>query len=233
MAHPYALPQLDPWRVLIAVSEPLLAALYLKTVNSVTGMRRVGVAHRGEDALAFVQRNPCDLVILDLQIAGMNGHQLLQTLRSQRLNVDVIVLANKRDPLTVRTMTHFGVIDYLLLPVTSDRLRQSLGLFKERATALEDEFLSQEAIDRACTFGVLSERQLPDGLTRDRVVLAREVLESESLPLSSVDIGQRMGVSRVTARRYLEYLVTRDLASVEFDREGPGRPRKLYRSATI
>jgi response regulator of citrate/malate metabolism len=39
-------------------------------------------------------------------------------------------------------------------------------------------------------------------------------------------------MARVTVRRYLEYLVTTEQASVETLASGPGRPRKLYRAAS-
>ena len=57
----------------------------------------------------------------------------------------------------------------------------------------------------------------------------RSTLERSEQPLSADEVGQRIGVARVTARRYLEYLEVIGAAAVERECNGPGRPRNRYR----
>jgi len=204
-----------PWQVLIVEDDPVIASVYRRTVNSIDRLEVAGVCSRGEDALALLRRQPCDLVLLDLKLAGMSGLALLQQLRSAGHPIEVVALTACREANMVRAIIQRGAIDYLVKPFPVERLRQSLGRFLYRAAALRREQLDQDAVDQVCAAGRVSKRWLPKGLTQEGVS----------------DIARTTGLARVTARRYLEYLVATDHASVEAVPCGPGRPRKLYQVA--
>jgi two-component system response regulator DctR len=217
------------WRVLIVEDDPVVASVYERTVASMNRLEVVGTVTSGEDARAILQRRPCDLMLLDLRLAGMSGVTLLQELRSKGNPVEVIALTATRNSKAVRSVIQRGAIDYLVKPFTIERLRQALALFLTRASALsEDRQLDQEAVDRICASGRLPKRWLPKGLTEAGLSSVREVLEAASDAMSSSEIADETGMARVTARRYLEYLVATDQAWVNALPDGPGRPRKLY-----
>ena len=167
-------------------------------------------------------------MLLDLKLAGMNGLRLLQQLRSERHETEVICLTAVRSSTAVRAVMQCGAIDYLVKPFTVERLHQSLVLFVERATALRRGQLDQNAIDRACASGRVLKRRLPKGLTEDRVGVVLGILGAIRDPACAAEVAEKAGLSRVTARRYLEYLVTIHRASVQMSPVGSGRPRKLY-----
>jgi two-component system response regulator DctR len=217
-----------PWRVLIVEDDSVVASVYKRAIAGVARFEVVGVVARGEDVLAFLRRQPCDLLLLDLQLSGMNGVTLLQTLRSAGNPIEVIALTANRNADIVRTVIQRGAIDYLVKPFTIDRLRQALGLFLNRVSALGGDQLDQEAVDRICASGRVSKRWLPKGLTAEALIRVRDVLEDHGEPLSSSEVAASTGLARVTARRYLEYLVTTDEATCDSYPMGPGRPRKLY-----
>lgn len=215
------------WQVLIVEDDEQIASVYRRTVSEYDSFEVAGIVTRGEDALRFLRHRACDLILLDLKLDGMNGLNLLQQIRADGREVEVIVLTATRASAAVRTVIQRGAIDYLVKPFTIERLRQSLGLFINRATALRREQLDQAAIDRACASGRVLRRWLPKGLTDNGVALVLGVLDGGGA-MSATDVGDVAGLSRVTARRYLEYLVTTHRASVYAMPVGPGRPRKLY-----
>jgi len=217
------------WQVLIVEDDPRIATDYRKTVSAVSRLEVAGVVTSGEQALDFMRRHPCDLLLLDLHLAGMDGVTLLQHLRSSGNPVEVIALTATRSTKVVRTMVQRGAIEYLVKPFTVERLRQSLGLFLNRAAAMHSEELDQDAVDRVCAAGRVPRRWLPKGLTEDGVMRVRRALQDQPSSCSSTEVAEQAGLARVTARRYLEYLVATDQASVEALPCGPGRPRKLYR----
>jgi response regulator of citrate/malate metabolism len=219
------------WQVLIVEDDPVIASIYQRTIAGVARLEVAGTVRRGEDALAFLGRRRCDLLLLDLALAGMNGLPLLQQLRNMGHPVEVIAVTANRRSATVRAVIQRGAIDYLVKPFSVERLRQALGLFLHRATALRGDQLDQEAVDQVCASGRVSKRWLPKGLTQDGVTRVRDALEGRPSGVSSSDIAASTGLARVTARRYLEYLVATDQASVEAFPTGPGRPRKLYQTA--
>lgn len=216
-----------PWQVLIVEDDERIASIYRRTVTEFDFFEVAGVVTRGEDALSFLRRRSCDLILLDLKLAGMNGLKVLQQVRADGREVEVIALTATRTSAAVRTVIQRGAIDYLVKPFTIERLRQSLGLFINRATALRREQLDQTAIDRACASGRVLRRWLPKGLTDEGVARVLRVLDGGGA-VSAADVAAVTGLSRVTARRYLEYLVTIHRVSVHASAVGPGRPRKFY-----
>jgi response regulator of citrate/malate metabolism len=217
-----------PWQVLIVEDDPVIASVYRRTVMSMPMLEVAGVFSRGEDALALLRRQHGDLVLLDLKLAGMSGLALLQQLRNSGHPIEVIALTACRDAAMVRAIIQRGAIDYLVKPFPVERLRQSLGRFLYRAAALHREQLDQDAVDQVCAAGRVSKRWLPKGLTQEGVARVRQALDAQTAAVSSSEIAGTTGLARVTARRYLEYLVATEHASVEAVPSGPGRPRKLY-----
>lgn len=219
------------WQVLIVEDDPTIATIYKRTIAGMSCLEVAGTVTRGEDALQFLRHRHCDLMLLDLKLAGMNGIRLLHQLRGEGHGVEVIALTATRTSAAVRAVIQRGAIDYLVKPFTVERLRQSLGLFLNRANALRDEQLDQEAVDRVCASGRIPRRWLPKGLTQEGVARVHRVLDAQTRAVCSAEVAASAGLARVTARRYLEYLVTIDQASVQAAPDGPGRPRKLYSPA--
>ena len=216
-------------QVLIVEDDPVIAYVYRRTIAGMSRLEVAGTVTRGEDALAFLHRRPCDLMLLDLKLTGMSGVSLLQRLRSDGHPIEVIALTACHSSAAVRAMIQRGAVDYIVKPFTIDRLRQAIGRYLNRVAALNGEQLDQDAVDRACSAGRGPKRWLPKGLTEEGVQRVCEALVGDDSASSSADIAEGTGLSRVTARRYLEYLVSTDQASVEAVPCGPGRPRKLYR----
>jgi two-component system response regulator DctR len=216
-------------QVLIVEDDPIIASVYKRTVSDISRLEVAGTVARGEDALAFLKRHPCDLMLLDLKLAGMSGLTLLQRLRGAGYPIEVICLTASCSSSAVRALVQRGAVDYLVKPFTVERLRQSLGRYLYRVAAFRESQLDQEAVDRVCAAGRSPKRWLPKGLTEAGVSRVCDALDERGGASSSTEIANAAGLARVTARRYLEYLVATGLASVEAVPAGPGRPRKLYR----
>ena len=114
-------------------------------------------------------------------------------------------------------------------PFAPERLRQSLAAFAQRARALRRPQLAQDEVDLVQASGAARIQRLPKGLKRATLVAVQGTLEKSEEPLSAEEVGRRIGVARVTARRYLEYLDVIGAAKVERECNGPGRPRNRYR----
>lgn len=124
-----------------------------------------------------------------------------------------------------------GAVDYLVKPFDQERLRKSLGLFQRRMGSLAGAQLAQQEVDRICSDGPNAFRWLPRDLSGSRLDEIRSILSRTERPATADAVAAEAGVARVTARRYLEYLVTIGQARMEPVVGGPGRPRKTY-SAT-
>jgi two-component system response regulator DctR len=217
------------WRVLIVEDDPDVAALHRCLVDGMPGFETVEVTAEGEAAFDAARRLEPDLAIVDLAVPGTDGLAFLQRIRGEGLSVDAIVVTASRDAPTVREITRLGVIDYLVKPFAPVRLQQSLDAFAQRQRVLRRSQLVQEDVDIVQASGATRLRRLPKGLKRSTLTRVRTVLTGTARALTADEVGREIGVARVTARRYLEYLEVIGAAEIERECRGPGRPRNRYR----
>lgn len=216
------------WTVLIVEDDPYVASLHSRLVDASPRFRAVGTASNAEEARTAVAQLKPDLAIVDLTMPGGNGLEFLRSLRQEGHATEVIVVTAVRDARIVREVMHLGVVDYLVKPFAPERLQQSLAAFSARLRTLRRPQLTQDEVDRVQASGAPRMQRLPKGLKRSTLVAVRRALDASNQPLSAIEVGEIVGVARVTARRYLEYLEV--IGSVEVEREykGPGRPRNRY-----
>jgi response regulator of citrate/malate metabolism len=101
----------------------------------------------------------------------------------------------------------------------------------ETLGVLTDGEADQAAIDQA--FGTAPHRttttQLPKGLSSETADLVLAAM-TERTEISSSEAGDLVGLSRVTARRYLEHFVETGQAEVRLQYGAAGRPQRRYRA---
>ncbi|GAA3044285.1 response regulator of citrate/malate metabolism [Streptomyces olivoverticillatus] len=220
----------DTIRVLVIEDDPVAAAAHALYVGRVPGFAVAGVVHSRADASHFLKRTPVDLLLLDLYLPDGHGLQLVRSLRSAGHGADVIAVTSARDLAVVREGVSLGVVQYVLKPFTFSTLRDRLARYAQfRAAA--GEASGQEEVDRALS--VLRAPQpvaLPKGLTQSTLqTITRALREAGPEGVSSGAAASALGISRITARRYLEYLVDSGRADRAPQYGQIGRPELRYR----
>jgi response regulator of citrate/malate metabolism len=216
------------WRVLVVEDDPIVARVHHHVVNGARGFEVVAIARSGNQALEMIENLRPDLVLLDLGLPGVGGIELLRQIRGARLPTEVIAVTAASSVEMIRAALHLGVVDYLVKPFDPERLRSSLSQFLRRMAVLNGQQLEQGGVDALRSTAAPKARWLPKELQPERLEAIRGMLSASDGSLSAEDIGDAVGVARVTARRYLEYMVSvgqADCASLPF---GRGRPRKVY-----
>lgn len=222
---------MDDWRVLVVEDDAVVARLHCRFIARVPGFTPIGVAATAAQAERMVATLHPDLMLLDLGLPGASGVSLLRTLRGRGDATEVIAVTAATTTRTVHATVQLGVVDYVVKPFDQERLRKALGLFRRRMAMMATTTLAQEEVDRIYSDGPNAHRWLPRDLAPDRLADVRRLLEASDAPQSAVDVAAGVGIARVTARRYLEYLVTIGQAQLDMRSDGPGRPRKLYAPA--
>lgn len=219
------------WRVLIVEDDRHVAMVHARMVAQMPMFEVVGTAETAEQTLAMLPRHRPHLLLLDLTLPGLDGLSLVRTLRGRSHPVEVIAVTAARNAEVVRAMVHLGVVDYLVKPFSPERMRQALSFFLRRMAAFEPGALDQGRIDALCASGRQPGRWLPKGLVVEKLEEVRRHVDAAAEGLSADQVGRALGMARVTARRYLEYLLTNEHVVLELISNGPGRPRRLYRRA--
>jgi len=219
-------------RVLVVDDDFMVARIHRGFVDRVDGFEVVGTAQTGEEALALVASLQPDLVLLDLYLPDAFGLDVVTRLRAAGETCDVLVITAAKEADAVRGAVRQGVVGYLLKPFTFTDLEQRLRTYAaERARDLGDE-LTQEQIDAA--FGSQPVRRaavalLPKGLSTETAEAVETALREAAETLSATECAEAVGISRVSARRYLEHFVASGRADVTLRYGSTGRPERRYR----
>jgi two-component system CitB family response regulator len=219
-------------RTLVVDDDFMSASIHSSYVDRLQDFEAVGEARTGAEALELVRRLRPDLVLLDIYLPDMSGLEVIRRLRQDpQTAVDVIAVTAAKDVKTLRSAMQGGVVHYIVKPFLFDTFRERL----ERYAALKHRLerigeASQVDIDHL--FSLLRAQGrggLPKGISAPTLSLVVEALRDAEGEVAAADVAERAGISRGTARRYLEYLAS--LGSVELTlRYGAaGRPEHLYR----
>jgi response regulator of citrate/malate metabolism len=233
-------------RVLVVDDDFMVARIHARFVERTPGFEVVGTAHNGADALAAVATLAPDLLLLDVHLPDLSGLDVLDRLRRDGHRVAVVMVTAERGAEAVRAALHGGAMQYLVKPFDYDdlaeRLRRVAGAMARLAGGSDQADGADgdgHAVDQATideVFGAAPGRPgrpapkpaLPKGLSPETADLvlsaARDVGE-----ISATEAGAAVGLSRVTARRYLEHFADVGLLEVRLKYGATGRPERRYR----
>ncbi|MFD0317370.1 response regulator [Streptomyces flavalbus] len=218
-----------PIRVLVVEDDPVAADAHLLYVGRVPGFVAVGKAHTGAEARRALERTPVDLLLLDLHLPDVHGLQLARTLRAAGYHADVIAVTSARDLAVVREGVSLGVVQYVLKPFTFATLRDRLVRYA-RFRAAAGEASGQAEVDRAlATLRAPGPVALPKGLSGPTLERVTGALRDRPEGLTASALAEDVGISRITARRYLEHLVDAGRADRSPQYGQVGRPELVYR----
>lgn len=218
-------------RTLVVDDDPMAASIHRSYVERVPGFEVVGEAHTGRDALAQAHSLRPDLLLLDIYLPDMSGLDVLRQLREDGLQVDVVAITAAKDSDTLRTAIHGGVVHYLVKPFFFETLRERLEGYAAHRQRLER--LSQpEQADIDHVFSLLrthGRHALPKGISAPTLAKVAEAVRAAEGETSAGEVADEAGISRGTARRYLEYLAATGAVALTLRYGSAGRPEHLYR----
>ena len=218
-------------RTLVVEDDALVAEVHASYVERVPGFVVAGVAHRATEALELLGSRPVDLVLLDFHLPDVKGLDMLRVLRARSaVPVDVIAITAARDPETIRQAIAHGVSQYLVKPFAFATFQDKLERYA-RYRAQVDDAREPDQAEVDALIGTLrgpTARTLPKGLNATTLEHVRDAVRRAEEPLTASDVAGRCGLSRVTARRYLEHLVVEGTVTLSMRYGGTGRPEHLY-----
>ena len=218
-------------RVLVVEDDLVAAEAHRQYVQRVPGFTVVGVVHSGGEALRSLKELAVDLLLLDLYLPDVHGLDLCREVRAAGHAVDVIAVTSARDLAVVRTAVSVGVVQYLLKPFTFAAMRDKLQRYNQFLTGADrtDQAVGQAEVDSLlATLRGAEKTVLPKGMSRPTLDAVATALRSATDGLSAGAASDGIGVSRVTARRYLEYLADNGMAVRRLQYGQVGRPELRY-----
>ena len=214
--------------VLVVDDDFRVARIHSAFVDRVEGFQTIGVAHNGAEALVAAQSLTPELILLDLYLPDIFGLDLISRLRVAGCDSDIIVISAANESLTVERAVKLGVASYLLKPFTLDDLAGRLSEYQSQHGRARRRTLGDQAdVDRI--FGRTDQAApFPKGMSPETAELILAILTEQAHELSAQECAEAIGVSRVSARRYLEHFVRQGRVRVSLRYGNRGRPERRY-----
>lgn len=223
--------------VLIIEDDLRIAEIQRRFIEQIAGFQTVGIAANYLEAKNFIDILQPDLLLLDVYFPDMNGIDLLKETKQQNKQMDVIMITATKEIHKVQEAISIGVFDYIIKPVVFERFKQSLLRFKDYHTKLielsnDNIHVTQLEVDKLLRKemdGAGNDKSfLPKGIDPLTLEKVMDVLGKVQRGLTAEFVAKEIGVSRTTARRYLEHLISDEKINADLAYGTVGRPERVY-----
>lgn len=220
--------------VLLIEDDPMVQEVNRQFVERVEGFTVTGIAANGREGLELLKKLKPDLVIMDIFMPLLDGIETLHEIRSGAYPVDVIIISAAKDMSTIQETLRNGAVDYIIKPFKFERMKQALEKYKVfRSNFKEQRTITQSELDQIIVGRQLSTQidqdNLPKGLNALTLKQVIYFLMEQQASLSADEVADQVGIARVTARRYLEFLEKTGKLTRDVQYGGIGRPINRYR----
>lgn len=223
------------YRVIIVEDDPMVGAINRQYVDMNPRFKTAGVFKNGKDGLSYVKRYPVDLVILDYYMPVMDGMEFIRQIEALEPRPEVIMVTAANETETVKKLLGAGVVDYLVKPFEYARFEQALDAFARRQEliAASGKSMGQKEIDSIMGGGKIDGQgavKMQKGLQEHTLEMVRQYMKANpEQEFTSEEIAEQVHLSRVTIRRYVNYMLeTHEIVSA-IDYQTGGRPSIKYR----
>lgn len=218
-------------RVLLIEDDPMVQEINRQFVERVEGYKVIGVASNGKEGIELIKKEKPDLVFIDIYMPNQDGITTIKQIRSEELGTDVIAVTAASDIETVRDVLQHGAVDYIMKPFKFERIQQALINYRNYySSLLKKDAISQQELDHLLfQRGKQDKGELPKGLNMLTLEKVIEYLKGQDQAVSAEAVAEGIGLARVTARRYLEYLEQSGKVEIVIEYGGIGRPVNQYK----
>ncbi len=224
---------MENYKILIVEDDTKISKIHKLFVEKTEGFEVSGIANSISDALYMLDALVPDLILLDIYFPEKNGLDVIKTIRENNYETDIIIITASNDIKILKESIKGGIFDYIIKPVIYDRFKKSFEKYKlyKQQISKKDK-VQQSDVDNILNLNAkisdYSEDNLPKGI--DKITLDKIVtfFNENDEGFTAENVGKMVGVSRSTARRYLEYLVSSGFLFSDQYYGTVGRPERTY-----
>ena len=227
------------YKVVIVEDDPMVAMINEQYVSKNKDFCVAKTCSNGQEALDFLlgeEGAQIDLVIMDVFMPYLNGIEVLKKIRESKLHCEVIMVTAANDTATLEETMHLGVMDFLIKPFAYERFQVALEKFMANKEAFRG---ANQTIDQSYVDSLISnpgsshasDTNLPKGIQKKTLDLITDYMKDKTGWISGDQISEEIGLSSVTVRHYMGYLMEIKKVKGEINYETGGRPSMLYKQA--
>ena len=212
--------------VLIVEDDVMVQRIISEFLKKVEGFTLIGSVGDLKSAKRFIQHNQVDLILLDVYLPDGLGTDLLKWVVHDNLKLNVILITADNHSDTLELALRHGVVDYLVKPFRMERFIEALTNFqKNREILVKNQSVDQSDIDL-----MFKGKASDQGYINQTSEMILQYLKAQApSSYTSTEIAKSVGISRITARKYLENMELSGEIILELSYGGVGRPKNKYR----
>jgi len=196
---------MDRTRIFIVEDQPQLLKNLVKVLGTFPELEVVGTSQDGESGVEEIVRLRPQLVLLDLELPGINGIQVTQKVKRRAPEVEILILTSFDDEQKVYEAIQAGASGYLVKRVGPEKIRSGIKEVMEGGTVLEP-IIARRFWNY---FQSVQARPAPDKKPENPWNLTPvefDVLRFVAKGLSNAEVGQVMTLERRTVRTHLSHI---------------------------
>jgi two-component system, CitB family, response regulator len=217
---------------MIIEDDPMVRAINVKFLKRIEGFVLYKAVSNLTDAKKVISIKKPDLILLDVYLPKENGIDLLKWIRAQEIDIDIILITADKSIERIQEAFRYGVVDYLIKPFDFDRFKEALYQFKGRYDKFKNnDEIEQKELDKLIANSIVSKNEddFAKGLNRFTYrSIWDEIEKSNYEDLTAEYLAEKLGIARVTVRRYLEYMEKENKVEKLVEYGKVGRPQYKY-----
>ncbi|WP_017798497.1 response regulator [Oceanobacillus kimchii] len=217
--------------VLVAEDDYRVADIHCQYLEKFQDIHYIDRAANAYETLSKLKEGSFDLLLLDVYLPDELGINMIEAYKQENASLQIILITAATDMEMLKKAYLSGVIDYLIKPIALDRLAESIkkAVKNHQFIQSQGEF-TQQLADQLFQFQQenMEKQEYPKGIDELTLKKIKGVLQKQSNGMTADQVGKDIGVSRTTARRYLEYLISVGEAKAELEYGIVGRPERKY-----
>lgn len=227
-------------KILIVEDDPMVAKINKEFCERINHLKVVKHVKNVSHAEIFLKENTCDLILLDVYLPEKSGLDFLAELRNRNCFIPIILITASDEFDTLEKAYAYGVIDYLIKPFSFNRFNLALMKVIQFYDASKKSMRTDQStldnlfsIDNNFTKGYIQSNenfqvQLPKGLSRLTFRKVFQAISQESEWFSTEAVAGRIDISRISTKKYIQYMIEIGYLVETMDYRHVGRPVTLY-----
>ncbi len=221
------------FNVLIVEDEPNIAEFHSEFFREAPRFNPVGIARNIREAKSMIATLKPDLIILDNYLPDGKGISLMKEMAAKESPTNIIFVTAANDMETVHKAIRAGAFDYLLKPISYDRLNNSLKRFLQYISTINStDSVNQKYVDQMLNYQASPDEKLanlPKGIDQITLDLVKGIFKNDQITHTADTLVEAAEISKTTARRYLEFCTLSGFLKAELVHGKIGRPERRYR----
>ena len=222
------------YHVLIVEDDPMVLSINRRYLEKIPGFIVSGTCGSFEEAIRLTSKHTYDLLLVDVNIQGKSGLDLIRALRKRDYPAELIMITAAGEQEAIRIGLQCGIVDYILKPFQFKRFEKSIEAFVQRQELLHSRNpVTQKQLDQLHSLDKQPEEKDDDaidkGLTPSTLAMIMVCIDQQKGDFTVNDITSLANLSHVSVRKYLRYLEDKQVIEMRLEYGTVGRPTAFYR----